>query len=168
MSITDSLSFDQTYYQTGSTLRINGNIQISAQPSKYSHTNLGLSYTHSPLLVAPTPIVIGNTIIGQSYQVDSEALNWNYNTSAANGIWNIFLGSTYGLPTKNLSMSSGLNYRLSSQMHFSLGSYYSQFLGYAYRDYTFSISHRLGLRDIQLSWSALLHNWQVNLADSQF
>jgi hypothetical protein len=112
--------------------------------------------------------VSGNTLIGTYYQTDTETLNWEYDASAPSDIWALNLGSTLGLPSNDITLDSGLTYRLSSQMHLGLGSYYNEFLGYGYRDYDLSLSHRLGLKDVVVSWSALLHRWEVNLADAQF
>jgi hypothetical protein len=131
-------------------------------------TTLGYQYTHDPQLGAQVPVVNGSSLVGLANATDRSNFTMAFGASTPDSRWNLTLDSTYGVPTQDVTAGGTLSFRLSSQMHMQIDNYYSQFAGYGYRDMDFSIAHRIGARDLVISWDSLAHAFRFNLAQAQF
>ena len=171
-TISDNVEIAQSYQQVNnfSAVNVTANVQMNSRLRPGATTSLSYSYTHYPQFNATNivPITQNNRLLAVYNSSDRQNITWGFNAAPPSNLWNLNLDATYGLPTEDTSLTSALNYRLSSQMHLGITNYYTALSGYAYHDWQFSVAHRIGQRDLVVSWSALEHNFQVNLAEAQF
>jgi hypothetical protein len=169
-SITDSFSVLQTESPTShfSALTMNGNLQMTSQLSRLVNTTLGYQYTHDPQLGSAIPVVSGNKLLALANATDKNNFTTSLGASTPDNRWTMTLNSSYGMPTQDVTAGGSLSFRISSQMHMQADDYYSQFSGYAFRDIDFSIAHRIGSRDLVVSWDSLEHDWRFAIAQAQF
>jgi hypothetical protein len=169
-SITDSLSIVQTDSPTAhfDALNMTGNMQMVSQLSRTVSTNLGYRWTHAPQLGGQIAVVKGTTLLGLENATDRSNFSLGLGASAPDRRWDMSLNSTYGLPTEDMSTGGTFFYRLSSQMHFEVDNYYSRTAGFGYSDIEYSIGHRLGGRDLVISWDSMARAWRFNLTQAQY
>jgi hypothetical protein len=169
-SITDNLAVLQTNSPTThfSDVTMNGNLQLNSQVTRLINTSLGYQYTHDPQLAAQVPVVNGTKLIGLANATDKNNFTMSFGARTPDDRWDLSLNSSYGLPTQDVTAGGSLLFRISSQMHFQIDNYYSELAGYGYQDTDFSISHRIGARDLVISWDSLAHAFRFNIAQAQF